>query len=183
MKREEYSIIEIYVDDLLLFCKTKEHIASIKSPLIEDFIIKYLRDLKYCLGIEIHRKREDGWKDHDESEGVQQATLGEVRIENCKDVHTPADSNSKLIKMRREEDFAPKYPYRELVGALMYIATCTRPDIAHAVGEVAKFCERYNKSHWTAAKRILKYLKTTQDMSIVFSGSNKGELIGFADSN
>ena len=86
MKREEYSIIEIYVDDLLLFCKTKEHIASIKSPLIEDFIIKYLRDLKYCLGIEIHRKREDGWKDHDESEGVQQATLGEVRIENCKDV-------------------------------------------------------------------------------------------------
>ena len=65
----------------------------------------------------------------------------------------------------------------------MYIATCTRPDIAHAVGEVAKFCERYNKSHWTAAKRILKYLKTTQDMSNVFSGFNKGELIGFADAN
>ena len=98
-------------------------------------------------------------------------------------MHTPADSNSKLMKMRQEEAFAPKYPYRELVGALMYIATCTRPDIAHAVGEDAKFCERYNKSHWTAAKRILKYLKTTQDMSIVFSGFNKGELIGFADAN
>ena len=51
----------------------------------------------------------------------------------------------------------------------MYITTCTRPDIAHAVGEVAKYCERYNKSHWTAAKRIIKYLKTTQDMSIVCS--------------
>ena len=43
----------------------------------------------------------------------------------------------------------------------MYIATCTRQDIAHAVGEVAKFCERHDKSHWTAAKRIIKYLKTT----------------------
>ena len=94
-------------------------------------------------------------------------------VENCKDMHTPTDSNSKLMKMRQEEAFAPKYPYRELVGALMYIATCTRPDIAHAVGEDAKFCERYNKSHWTAAKRILKYLKkTTQGMSIVFSGFN-----------
>ena len=116
MKREEYSIIEIYVDDLLLFCKTKEHIASIKSPLIEDFIIKYLRDLKYCLGIEIHRKREDGWKDHDESEGVQQATLGEVRIENCKDVQNLADSNLKLIKMRQDEACVPEYPHRELGG-------------------------------------------------------------------
>lgn len=65
----------------------------------------------------------------------------------------------------------------------MYIATCTRPDIAHAVGEVAKLCERYEKHHWTAEQRILKYLKTTQDMSIVFSGFNKGELIGFADAN
>ena len=81
-------------------------------------------------------------------------------VENCKYMHTPANSNSKLMKIREEEAFAPKCPYCELVGALMYIATCTRPDIAHAVGEVAKFCERYNKSHLTAAKRILKYLKT-----------------------
>ena len=77
----------------------------------------------------------------------------------------------------------PKFPYRELVGALMYIATCTRPDIAHAVGEVAKFCERYEKSHWAASKRILKYLKTTQDLSITLCGNSKGELIGFADAN
>ena len=81
-------------------------------------------------------------------------------VDNCKDVHTPADSNAKLAKVPDEEVFVPKFPYRELVGALMYVATCTRPDIAHVVGEVAKYCERYNKSHWTAAKRILKYLKT-----------------------
>ena len=65
----------------------------------------------------------------------------------------------------------------------MYIATCTRPDIAHTVGEVANFCERYGKSHWSAAKRILKYLKKTQDLSIMFCGNSKGELIGFDDAN
>ena len=83
----------------------------------------------------------------------------------------------------RQEVFVSKFPYRELVGALMYVATCTRPDIAHAVGEAAKFCERYGKTHWAAAKRILKYLKTTQDFSIKFCEENKGELIGFADAN
>lgn len=80
-------------------------------------------------------------------------------MENCKDVHTPADSNSKLVKPMQHEDIGVKYPYRESLGALMYVATFTRPDIAHAVGEVAKFCENYDKSHWIAAKRILKYLK------------------------
>ena len=180
--REEYSIIVIYVDDLMIFCKTKGHIASIKNSLKKEFSIKDLGDLKYCLGIEIHRKREDGTIKMNQKAYIKRLSE-KFGVENCKDVHTPADSNSKLIKMRQEEAFVPKYPYRELVGALMYIATCTRPDIAHAVGEVAKFCERYDKSHWTAAKRILKYLKTTQGLSIVFSGINKGELIGFADAN
>uniref|UniRef100_A0AAV1UTQ2 Polyprotein n=1 Tax=Peronospora matthiolae TaxID=2874970 RepID=A0AAV1UTQ2_9STRA len=182
MAEEEYSIIVIYVDDLMIFCKTKEHITSIKNALNEEFSIKDLGDLKYCLGIEIHRKREERVIKMNQTAYIKRLSE-KFGVDNCKDVHTPADSNSKLIKMRQDEAFVPKYPYRELVGALMYIATCTRPDIAHAVGEVAKHCERYNKSHWTAAKRILKYLKTTQDTSIVFSGFNKGELIGYADAN
>ena len=53
----------------------------------------------------------------------------------------------------------------------------------HAVGEVAKYCEKYGKQHWTAAKRVLKYLKTTADYSIVFNGKHKQELQGFADAS
>ena len=65
----------------------------------------------------------------------------------------------------------------------MYVATCTRPDIMHAVGGVAKYCEKYGKQHWIAAKRVLKYLKTTASYSIVFDGKCKQELIGFADAS
>ena len=65
----------------------------------------------------------------------------------------------------------------------MYVATCTRLELFYAVDEAAKFFERYGKSHWVAAKRILKYLKTTRDFSIQFCRKNKGELIGFADAN
>ena len=104
-------------------------------------------------------------------------------MQNCKYDHTPADSNSKLVKMPDGEVFVPKFPYHELVGSLMYVTTCTRPDTAHAIGEVAKFCEKYEKSPKAAAKRILNYPKTTQDLSIKFSGNSKGHLIGFADEN
>ena len=93
------------------------------------------------------------------------------------------DSNSKLVKISDEEVFVPKFTYCELVGALMYVAKCTQPDFAHGVGEVAKFCERYGKSNWAAAKTILEYLKTMQDISIKFCEENMGELIGFADAN
>ena len=179
---DEYSIIVIYVDDLMICCKTKEQVVGIKNATKKEFSIKDLGDLTYCLGIEIHRKRDERITKMNQRAYIKRLAE-KFGVDNCKDVHTPADSNAKLAKVPDEEVFVPKFPYRELVGALMYVATCTRPDIAHAVGEVAKYCERYNKSHWTAAKRILKYLKTNQDMSIVFSGFNKGELIGFADAN
>ena len=111
---EEYSIIVIYVDDLMLFCKTREHIEGIKNALKEEFSIKDLGDLKYCLGIEIHRKREDSVIKMNQKAYIKRLSE-KFGVENCKDVHTSADSKSELIKMRQEEDFAPKYPYRELV--------------------------------------------------------------------
>ena len=95
-------------------------------------------------------------------------------------MHTPADSNLKLVTPTQTEASISKFPYRKLVGALMYVATYTRPDIEHAVGEVAKFCENYGKPHWAADRRILEHLKTTQDIAIVFDGAIKRELIGFA---
>ncbi|KAE9016351.1 Retrovirus-related Pol polyprotein from transposon TNT 1-94 [Phytophthora fragariae] len=178
----EYSIAVVYVDNLMLFSKSKAHIESIKRALKDEFSIKELGELKYCLGIEIRRKREEKIIVMNQRAYIKRLAV-KFGVDNCKDVHTPADSNSKLMKPSEDEPFVAKYPYRELVGALMYLATCTRPDIAHAVGEVAKFCERYNKSHWVAAKRILKYLKTTQGMGLVFNDTIKGELLGYADAS
>ncbi|KAH7472327.1 Retrovirus-related Pol polyprotein from transposon TNT 1-94 [Phytophthora ramorum] len=178
----KFSIIIVYVDDLMIFSRTKAEIGEIKKALKREFSIKELGELKYCLGIEIHRNRDDKTIVMNQRAYIQRLAE-KFGVEKCKAVHTPADSNSKLVKPSEDEDFVPRYPYRELVGALMYLATCTRPDIAQAVGEVAKFCERYNKSHWVAAKRILKYLKTTQDLGLVFNGGTKGELIGYADAN
>ena len=62
-------------------------------------------------------------------------------------------------------------PYREAVGCLMYAMVLTRPDIAFAVSRVAKFTSAPRTSHWTAVKRIFRYLSGTLNMGISYSGS------------
>ncbi|POM77343.1 RxLR effector candidate protein [Phytophthora palmivora] len=154
------SIVIVYVDDLMIFSRTKDDIAEIKEALRSEFSIKELGDLKYCLGIEIHRKREMIVMNQ---RAYIKRLAEKFGVDKCKDVYTPADSSAKLMKPSEDEYFVAKYPYRELVGALMYLATSTRPDIAYA--------------------RVLKYLKTTQDVGLVFNGGIKGELVGYADAN
>uniref|UniRef100_H3GT68 Reverse transcriptase Ty1/copia-type domain-containing protein n=2 Tax=Phytophthora ramorum TaxID=164328 RepID=H3GT68_PHYRM len=55
----KFSIIIVYVDDLMIFSRTKAEIGEIKKALKREFSIKELGELKYCLGIEIHRNRDD----------------------------------------------------------------------------------------------------------------------------
>ena len=70
-------------------------------------------------------------------------------------------------------------PYRSTVGCLMYLMVATRPDIAVAVGVASQFLE--NPGHWSAVKRILRYLKGTEDFGIEYSVSR--EVCGYTDAD
>ncbi|GMF35188.1 unnamed protein product [Phytophthora fragariaefolia] len=61
------------------------------------------------------------------------------------------------------------FPYRELVGSLMYLATCTRPDLAYAVGQLSRYVQNPTQQHIGAAKRLLRYLVGTKTQGIVYS--------------
>jgi len=86
-------------------------------------------------------------------------------------VSTPMDHNAKLQICEDSDQEA--FPYRELFGKLMYLAVCTRPDISFAVSYLCQFNTCFNSTHWTAAKRVLRYLKGTSDLDLVFKGSEK----------
>ena len=59
--------------------------------------------------------------------------------------------------------------YQSAVGSLLYLSGWTRPDIAFAVRNVARFCSNPTKEHWTAVKRILRYLKGTAHYGLMYS--------------
>jgi hypothetical protein len=61
-----------------------------------------------------------------------------------------------------------KNPNREAIESLMYLMLCTRPDIANALGCVAKYCDEYDQSHWVAVKRIIRHLNTTKDLKLTY---------------
>ena len=80
-------------------------------------------------------------------------------MKNCKPARTPVSSGLKLLKATDESDMADATMYQSAVGNLLYLSGWTRPDIAFAVSNVARFCSNPTKEHWTAVKRILRYLK------------------------
>jgi hypothetical protein len=74
--------------------------------------------------------------------------------------------------------------YRQVIGSLIYLMTSTRPDIAYSVGVLSRYMHEPRELHWRFLKRLLKYVKTTRDYSLVYSKSDsKPSLIGFTDSD
>jgi hypothetical protein len=73
-------------------------------------------------------------------------------------------------------------PYKEAVGALLYLACCTRPDIAAATSVVCRFSADPGQQHWAAVKRIFRYLKGTSKRGIALGGLNP-ILQGFSDAS
>ena len=74
-------------------------------------------------------------------------------------------------------------PYQEAVGCLMYLAHTTRPDIISAVIAVSQYNSCYGKQHWTAVKRIFRYLKNTTESKLQYSMSVPSGVLGYADAD
>ncbi|CAI7786572.1 unnamed protein product, partial [Closterium sp. NIES-54] len=84
-----------------------------------------------------------------------------------------------------DESVEPSGPYPELVGCLMYLMTCTRPDLAYPLSILAHFVApgRHRPEHMAAAKRVLRYLCSTSGMGLVLGGRRPVVLTGHADAS
>jgi len=58
--------------------------------------------------------------------------------------------------------------YRNLIGALLYISSGTRPDISYSVNYLSRFQNCYNETHFKYALRVLKYLYLTRDLKLTY---------------
>ena len=114
--------------------------------------------------------------------------LRKFQMDECNSRAIPADPFTHLVitalpKNIQDENDA-KFPYREAVGSLIFAVTCTRPDIAYAVNQVAQFSNKPSKAHWEAIKQILSYLKGTANHGICYGGTT-GEfnLVAYSDAD
>ena len=177
---ENIVLIAVYVDDVLIASKDVKSMQKVSDHISQHFDIRDLGEVQQCLGIDFRR---DGNVIELSQSGYVDEMLNRFGMENCNPVSSPLDQNPKL---NREVEESSKdeadLPYRELLGCLTYLATCTRPDISYAVSYLGQFNNCFGEPHWKAAKRILRYLKGTKDVGLVYRPDSK-PLVGYVDSD
>ena len=117
---------------------------------------------------------------------LQRFSIGE----DTKTVSIPLAPHFKLSaklspKTVEEREYMTHVPYAGAVGSLMYAMVCTRPDISQAVSIVSRYMHDPGRGHWEAVKWILRYMKGTIDVGLVFEKDHqeKHECTGYVDSD
>ena len=178
------AIITVYVDDLNLI-GTPEELIKTTNYLKKEFEMKDLGKTRYCLdqqieyclnGVLIHQSSytEKVLKHFymDKSHPLSSPMVVRL-LEVTKDPFRPKEENEELL--------GPEVPYLSAIGALMYLANYTRPDIAFLVNLLARYNSAPNKRHWNGIKHILRSLRGTSDMRLFYSKVMEPQLLGYAD--
>jgi histone deacetylase 1/2 len=147
----------VYVDDIIITGSSTTLVQNLVNKLDSVFSLKQLGDLDYFLGIEVQQLSDNSLL---LSQGKYiRDLLTKTNMLECKPIATPMMSSCKLSKVG-SDNVTDATLYRSVVGSLQY-ATITRPEISFAVNKVCQFMSAPLESHWTAVKRILRYLKGT----------------------
>jgi transposase InsO family protein len=180
-------IVAIYVDDMFVLSNDQELKNATKQMLRRNFRMKDLGEAKNFLGMRITRDRRQGKLRLDQETYIRDI-LKRFNMSDCKPVATPLDVNQKLTKemepkSKEEINEMRNIPYREAVGSLMYVCQGTRPDVAHAVSLVSRFNQNPGRAHWTAVKRIFRYLKGTANATLEFNKRGNQSIEGYSDAD
>ena len=179
----------IYVDDLLIASSDKSEIHKLKLILNEEFDMKDLGATRRILGIDIIRDRKAGTLKLSQARYLKKV-IDLFGMKNCKPVTTPIPAHYKPSTVKgelpeEEEKFVQKVPYSNAVGSLMYSMIGTRPDIAYGVSLVSRFMSKPSKDHWKTVKSLLRYLKGTVEVGLVYESKGVEEscIQGYCDSD
>ncbi len=164
-------LLLVYVDDLLLIGTDPNLINKLQA----EFTIKCLGSVNQFLGTAITRTSNTFEVKH--SRFIENL-LKTHQMELCKPVTTPIES----ITLNENSPKTDLNKYQKLVGSLVYLSTTTRPDITFAVTFLSRNMSNPSIEHWTTAKRILRYLRGTQNVGITLrKGSNTLQAYADAD--
>ncbi|CAI7829862.1 unnamed protein product, partial [Closterium sp. NIES-54] len=176
--------ILVYVDDLVFATSHTAGLAHVKSELQKRHTCTDLGELRSYLGLQISRDRARRTITLTQSHMVQQV-LQRFDFTYSSPQATPLSTRHSLSALPSDESIEPSGPYPQLVGCLMYLMTCTRPDLAYPLSILARYVSpgRHRPEHMAAAKRVLRYLCSTSGMGLVLGGRSPVVLTGHADAS
>ncbi|CAM8917314.1 unnamed protein product [Rhodiola kirilowii] len=159
-----YVILCLYVDDILIVGSNEKLVKSTKVILNSKFDMKDMGRADVILGIKITRTS-DGFV-LSQSHYVDKI-LDKFGKESQGVCWTPIEMTQHLSKNKGES--ISQLEYSKVIGSLMYLMNCTRPDIAYTVSRLARYTSNPGTIHWNAIVRILKYLRATRNYGLHYT--------------
>ena len=173
-------IMLIFIDDITIASSSAAESDRIVQELSEHFKLRDLGPTSFLLGIQIIRDRSN----HRIILSQRQYILDMLErygFSDCAPVKTPMDpgrrfTNADCPSTPEAKAAMQKFPYLSAVGSLMYLATCTRPDISFTVSTLARFSANPRETHWQTVKHLFRCLKHTLDERLIYGPSASNEL-------
>jgi hypothetical protein len=181
----------MWVDDFVMACESLDAILTFKGEIMAKYEMKDLGAVSKFLGMTVQRTREGMSVSQ---EVYCNSMLERYKMVECKAAYTPAEDKSTLSRLlipgeldldrkKGDMDDVSKYPTREAIGSLLYLAQMTRPDIANAVREICRLADKVCPSVVGAIKRVLRYVKGTKHYGLVFGRGRNWKLEIYADAS
>lgn len=177
----------VHVDDFLATVSNDNEAIRFKSDLKRVWEISDLGIAKFCVGIAIERDLANKHIFLSQTALIDRV-LATFKMTDSNAVSTPMEAGLILSRTPSHPPTPAEaaellaFPYRKLVGLLMYIAIGTRPDIALAVQKLSQYLDGFTLDHWAAAKRVLRYLKGTRTLRLRLGGASI-DIVGFTDAS
>ena len=180
-------ILAVYVDDFFLAFGADTLRDDFHKHMASTFKVKDLGEIGWTLGWRVTRDLGAGTTTIDQAQYID-TILDEFGMAECHPEKSPEQKGLYLLLAHRpqtpeERKSMESVPYRSCVGKLLYLVCSTRPDIAQAVRQLSAHVSDPGPTHWTAAKRVLRYLKGTRDMGITYRQDANREVFLYSDSD
>jgi len=179
-------LVALFVDDMLICSSDDAYRAQLKIELGGVYEMTDLGAAEWFLNVRIKYDRAGGKLSIDQLPYILRL-LDDYGMTDVRPVDTPAlakDHNLPNTGAHSLIDPCPG-PYRELVGSLLYLALMTRPDILEATIALSSHCHDPRMRHWTAAKRVLRYLSAHKSYGITYTRDLSSPCVpsGYVDAN
>lgn len=177
-------VLLVYVDDIVIFGRNEEVIDQVLIKLNSKFDLKILGKTKKLLGVEFEESK-NGLLLHQIPyihEVCKRFENFHIPISSLPIVQTAIYSKQQCPQNQSEINEMSKYPYRNLLGCLSYLAGRTRPDIAYAVNIFSQFQNNPGIEHWTGLLKLLGYVRKTAEFKLKLQCDNAA-LIGYSDAD
>jgi len=177
---DEMVYILVYVDDLLVIGPTAADVKAAKAVVLGHFKARDMGEPEWFLGMHIIRDRAAGTITL--SQRQYATTLVErYGMGDANRTTLPMPVGSRLRREGAALEGANKAAYPEMIGALLYLATSTRPDIAYAVARLARYTTSPTEEHRALLKGVLRYVKGTQNWGLTYG--RDAPLTGYTDAD